>query len=465
MMTKYILMTAAVLAMVLFMACSDDAAPADCIDAAREAGVPDKVIEWMKQPHEDWGTIERIAIREALEKFGLDTLCMEIEGKLSLAESSAMDSALELAREAIKAAAAQTPPTPPIPPTPYPAPSSPNTPLPAPTAVLTRTPLPAPTAVLTRTPLPAPTAVSVSTRAPMPSPTSTRIPLRPEDDEAGSLSLFHEFPEVVEVTSSGTAGKRDSRFIIHFNKPVIATINPGSDSNRNPNSDITLYIEYPGDGTDRFIPLKTRTSPDHLSTELAFGPIEEEFAVAYNIHLTNDTAIVDGDGNHALLDFANTVFVNPGYADDIIDPALVNCVALMEIVEFSPLIVRNVKKLRSDTLTDTERIEWRLLLYDHFGSGANHLLDMPCNELWSEAITYENDNKRNHDFPCIRRLKEGDRIHGDAIELMYQPYSNLDASDRIALRIVLNAGSDVSSDCAMFYPQLFYGRWIPMERN
>ena len=270
---------------------------------------------------------------------------------------------------------------------------------------------------------------------------------------------------MIEVTSSGTAGSRDGRFIVHFNKPVFAAINPGYDSNRNPNSDITLYIEHPGDGTDQFIPLKTRTSPDHPRTELAFGPIEEEFAISYNIRLTNDTAIVDSDGNLALLDFANTVFINPGYADDIIDPSLVNCVALMELVEFSPLIVRNVKKLRSDTLTDTERFEWRLLLSDQFGSGTNDLMDMPCNELWSEPITYENDSKRNHDFPCIRRLKEGDRIHGDAIELMNQPYSHLDASDRIALRIVLNAGSDVSSDCAMFYPQLFYGRWIPMERN
>ena len=445
---KCLFLTTAVLAALWLTACSDDAAPGDCIDAAREAGVPDRVIEWMKQPHEDWGTIERIAIREALEKFGLDTLCVEIKGKLYLAESSAVDSTLELVREAIKDAAAQTPP---IPPTPYPVPSSPNT------------PLPAPTAVPTHTPLPTPTVVSVSTRAPMPTPTSTKTPLRPEVDEAGSL--FHEFPEVVEVTSSGTAGNRDSRFIIHFNKPVFATIYPGSDSNRNPNSDITLYIEYPGDGTDRSIALKTRTSPDHLSTELAFGPIEEVFAVAYNVRLTNDTAIVDGDGNQALLDLPNTVFVNPGYADDITDPSLVNCVALMELVEFSPLIVRNVKKLKSDTLTDTERIEWRLLLSDQFGSGTNHLMDMPCNELWSEPITYKNDNKRNHDFPCIRRLKEGDRIHGDAIELMNQPYSNLDASDRIALRIVLNADSDESSDCATFYPQLFYGRWIPMERN
>ena len=76
--------------------------------------MPDRVIEWMKQPHENWGTIERIAIREALEKFGLDALCVEVERKLSLAESSAAESALELAREAIKAAAAQTPPTPPM---------------------------------------------------------------------------------------------------------------------------------------------------------------------------------------------------------------------------------------------------------------------------------------------------------------------------------------------------------------
>ena len=65
------LTVAAAAVCVLAIACSDDAAPGECIDSAERVGVPDAVIDWMKQPSDELGSIERVAIREALEKFGL----------------------------------------------------------------------------------------------------------------------------------------------------------------------------------------------------------------------------------------------------------------------------------------------------------------------------------------------------------------------------------------------------------
>lgn len=193
--------------------------------------------------------------------------------------------------------------------------------------------------------------------------------------------------------------------------------------------------------------------------------MESEFAVAYRILLAGDTAIIDSDGNPAMIDFTNVVFVNPGYADDIADSKLINCVAFMELLGFSPLIIRTVKNLQSDALADSERIEWRLLLNEEFNYGIGNIMSLPCQRLWSEAVSPENENKRNHGFACVKYLSQGSRMHKDVIELMNRPFNSLDASDRMLLRLVLNADSYLSSECAMFYPQLFYGSWIPMTRN
>ncbi len=55
-------------------ACSTSAAPSECIKAAEAAGLPDKVIEQLKTPG-DLNAIERIALRKAMEKAGLDSVC------------------------------------------------------------------------------------------------------------------------------------------------------------------------------------------------------------------------------------------------------------------------------------------------------------------------------------------------------------------------------------------------------
>ena len=322
----------------------------------------------------------------------------------------------------------------------------------------------------------------------------------------------------MEVTFSGTAGEQDSKFIVRFDEPVIVVkgaqngmvekevvkvvevekveevvvverevvkevMVPGETvvvekevvrevdySNLSSNdsvssSGVLLDIGYPGGGSDRHIPIQTETSPDKPSAELSFGPVERELAVAYRILLAGNAAITDSDGNPAVIDFTNVVLVNPGYEDDIADSKLVNCVAFMELLGFSPLIVRNVKKLRSDALADSERIEWRLLLNEEFNYRIGNIMSLPGQRLWSEAVSPENENKRNHVFACVEYLSQGSRMHKDVIELMNRPYTDLDASDRIQLRLVLNADSYLSSECAMFYPQLFYGIWIPMTRN
>ena len=496
---RYFTLLIAILALIAFLACSDDAAPGDCIDAARDAGVPDRVIEWMKDPVEEWGTIERIAIREALEKFGIGEFCADVEQKLALAESSAMNNALETAKSAASTLA-----------------PSPEPPAPA----------PAPTRRPASTPMPAPTAA----RAPMPTLVPTISPPAPNPTPLGR---WPEVPEVVEVTFSGIAGEEDSRFIVRFDEPVIVVTGTQDDMVEKedvivekevvkevevPNESVVVEkevvktVEIPGEtvvvekevvkevevvsypnlssndsisssgvlldvgnlgGSDRHIPIQTETSPDKPSAELSFGPVESEFAVAYQILLVGDTTIVDAEGNPAVIDFSNVafvapeyvVFVNPDYKDDITDPKLVNCVASMEILGYSPIILDTVKNLRSDKLTDSERIEWRLLFDEEFHYGIDGMMRLPCRQLWSEAINSDNESKRNRDSHCIFYLSRGTGIHSDAIELVNRPYTSLDASDRMQLRLVLNSDADLSSECAMYYPQLFYGRWIPMSAN
>ncbi len=406
-----------------FTACSTDATPGECIEAAEAAGVPDRVIDWMKQPPGDLGAIERIAIREALEKFGLGEACASLQ-------------------DATDGASFQMP-------------QQPNTPVPA--SMPTPTSQPAAQGIRpSNTPLPAPTALPASTA--MPAPTTA-------SKESTDRSLWPEIPEVVYVTFSGTAGERSSRFIVHFDEPVVAVAPPGStDDDPNSSSGIKLVVEYPGDGSSHYIPLRTRTSLTRPSNELSFGPIAEEFALARGISLQNDTSILDVDGNRAVIGLMNVVFVNPEYLADIADPVLANCAAFMELSGYSPIIVRNVKNLQRASLTDKDRIEWRSLLGVDLNFDELHRsLNRPCVGLWSEAITEENAHKRNWNIRthCMND-SPGDNFtqyDKDVIELLNQTYTKLGAADRVTLRFLL----DDRDACSYFYPQLYYGRWIPME--
>ncbi len=63
------------------LGCSTDAAPKSCVELAREAGIPEKVIEYIERPG-DLNALERIAVREALERTGLDDACGAVLDKV-----------------------------------------------------------------------------------------------------------------------------------------------------------------------------------------------------------------------------------------------------------------------------------------------------------------------------------------------------------------------------------------------
>ena len=71
---RKILVTACAALFLAMAACSTSAVPSACIEAAEAAGLPESVIEQLKKPG-DLNAIERIALREALEKVGLDDVC------------------------------------------------------------------------------------------------------------------------------------------------------------------------------------------------------------------------------------------------------------------------------------------------------------------------------------------------------------------------------------------------------
>ena len=72
---KIWLLTAAVAAIcAIVLGCSTSAAPTECLDAARDAGLPDAMLEHIQNPG-DMNALQRIALRKALEAAGLDSIC------------------------------------------------------------------------------------------------------------------------------------------------------------------------------------------------------------------------------------------------------------------------------------------------------------------------------------------------------------------------------------------------------
>ena len=57
--------------------CSTSAAPTECLDAARDAGLPEAMLEHIQNPG-DMNALERVALRKALEAAGLDSLCNQL---------------------------------------------------------------------------------------------------------------------------------------------------------------------------------------------------------------------------------------------------------------------------------------------------------------------------------------------------------------------------------------------------
>ena len=120
-----------------------------------------------------------------------------------------------------------------------------------------------------------------------------------------------------------------------------------------------------------------------------------------------------------------------------------------------------------------------------YNSHFNALLNLPCVELWADVANNANASKRNDGFyaKCIegkyarfygkqRNLREL-LPHIDRIrvmnELLNQSYMTLDATDRVMLRGLLISRNDVTGTrrnaCNKFYPQIFYGLWIPVDKR
>ena len=280
--------------------------------------------------------------------------------------------------------------------------------------------------------------------------------------------LIPGIPEIVEVAFSGEAGSGNSRFIVLFDEPIITFVPPGVDDERpGSNAGLKLVVENPVGGTEQ-MRLRERASVDNPRIQIEFGPVAEEFATAISVSLNSDAAIIDVDGNDAVLSFERPIFVNSDYVDNVVDLGLLNCSAYLEIEGVSPLTVNNVKRLQLEGLSDDDRREWRKLLSDQLGYSNEvfYLLTAPCEDLWSEAPNDSNASKRNHEFGCgYSRDSRNEQEHvdidlKDALELLRRPYNELDATDRAVLRILINEDS-----CMNHYPQLFFDRWIPIRKE
>ena len=282
------LTVAAVSVCVLAIACSDDAAPGECIDSAERAGVPDAVIDWMKQPSDELGSIERVAIREALEKFGLGEACSEVADNLGLA--------INLIPDTPSSVTTKEPPT--EEPTVQVRPSTETTPAP-------RTPA---------TPLPPDTPVPSDTPTPSPSIETASRADRPMMDYV-IHERYDDYPEVIGLEHKGAPGDSDSRFVVVLDELVHVE----------DRKSVRLRVWGPG-GYEGDLELRTLTSSRRPSSTLEFGPVEQRLTRLYS--LEGSSHVLDSEGHDLQFDsdelrrHPNALFISPDYATDIHDRSL-----------------------------------------------------------------------------------------------------------------------------------------------
>ena len=418
------------------LACSDDVAPGECIVAAEESGVPEAVVEWMKSPSDELGSIERIAIREAMEQFGLGDACSEVADSLDLA--------IDLIPETSTSAPAEVSPT--AEPPDQPTTSSRPTPIPAAPAA----PLPPDTPVPGDTPTPSPSIETVGRSDPR--MIDYVIPER-----------YNDYPEVIGLEHKGTPGNSNSRFVIVLDELVhVDNDNRGS-----------VYLQVKGpDGYEENLELRTLTTRTRPTRTLEFGPVEKRLSRVDS--LQGSSHVTDGDDHSLHFDsdelrrHPNALFLGPDYAPDIHDRSLVQCAAVMEFNDVSPILVKSLRTVDAATLGDTERFEWYTTLIDELNSVSfsvdrveldfdqgdfMQVMRHPCAVLWSETVTEQNENKRNSRGEC----RSNDPDVSDLIETSYLA---LNPTDRLVLKRELGGWS--ATDCITYYPQLYSGLWIPL---
>ena len=120
-------------------------------------------------------------------------------------------------------------------------------------------------------------------------------------------------------------------------------------------------------------------------------------------------------------------------------------------------------------LEDTERLEWRHSLL----KGGGSTLFESCLMYWSEPAGAANSNKRNESYrSCITEWSSGASSLAfwrpmrlaEAERLLRKAYQELSRHERETLREILNEGHGAEpNDCQLYYPQLYTGRWTPLE--
>ncbi len=176
------------------------------------------------------------------------------------------------------------------------------------------------------------------------------------------------------------------------------------------------------------------------------------------------------DGRDAVLDFEPVKWT--GFPTPLV-PTMADC-----IYDAYDEDVSNIDSIRADTisrtnpseLTDAQRFAW----YEFFERNSSRLI-RSCVALWSEEVSEENADKRNEQYGskpdggegCIdwvkRQARDGElelrAVWDDALALLERPYLSLTVAERVALRSQIYG----SSACRWYYPQLFSGRWIPLQ--
>ena len=176
------------------------------------------------------------------------------------------------------------------------------------------------------------------------------------------------------------------------------------------------------------------------------------------------------DGRNAVLDFEPIGWT--GFPRPLV-PAMADCIYDAydeDMSNIDPIRADTISRTNPGELTDEQRFAW----YEFFERNSSRLM-RSCIALWSEEITEENADKRNEQYGtntggsegCVdwvkRRAREGEpelrAVWDDVLALLERPYLSLTVAERFALRFQIND----SSDCRRYYPQLFSGRWIPLQ--
>ena len=146
-----------------------------------------------------------------------------------------------------------------------------------------------------------------------------------------------------------------------------------------------------------------------------------------------------------------------------------DCLDTAKAIGVDAHIVERLKKVNPSELDDSERLDWRALLLA--GGGSEPFA--ACSMYWSEPADANNGEKRNEQYQsCVSEWNDelglfslGQAFRNVRMEsVVMMNYSELTRKQAKALREWLDEGhGGEPNDCHLYYPQLYTGRWIPLE--